>query len=798
MRKLLLAITSVLCIGTLSLNAQITGSTCININGSNLNNEHTYDIRLAQLGTDIKLTDPEVGSFSISASGGIEIVRVDTTASQVVIKSKKGITKDELFSRWGRGRINVWYSSGNEFDCGYSMGLHVSKNFDLTNGDYDNFFQVNGPSCVAPGDTVVFSVPPLVTMCYTASLDTYTWDLGGLVDANETNVLYWSADKSAVTLVAPDFGDTDFISVVLGSCNNSSHNLLTRSIYGKPAEPIINVPTCWEDSETITLSLDNYDTDVTYTWVLNNDTLATNSTTSSIDVNINDNPLFRAYSEFEVIVYADPIGGSCFGAVRGTNSFYKGIFDGTSISRISGDNEPCFINGQQKTLKIDKIGEQVVWELPQNWTGIGSSAQFSNDITPTVDAENGVITVKSLHSECLNSVTYDAYLKPSVSSITGNELVESGNTYTYTASATGADSYEWIIPGGYTYTPSTSSTIDLTVAGNGQSISPLQVRAIGVGGCEGEFASKIIGVAPTTPTSISFKNVDGTALTCYDINMVNTFIIYTDPIDANHAFEWDLGTWGTITSLDPNDNEITVTTTALYDGTYTVTVNSTTAAGAFSSSDYSDNFTITDNYSLNATNYDSYELLDEATMKFLSDSDTESVLLLNQSPAISNGRELWFINRYGEVQVDTRDRDNPVPFPLTKGYQLEVTYTQSNGCKVYEEVIGGAAAQSAMLKSASINTVDARANALRNEQLDVELFSLYPNPTQNFINIHLSNFDKDVLSSYRISSTSGQLMMRDEINSSNTKINLVNLITGNYIVLVKCGDKTEEKKFVKK
>ena len=103
-----------------------------------------------------------------------------------------------------------------------------------------------------------------------------------------------------------------------------------------------------------------------------------------------------------------------------------------------------------------------------------------------------------------------------------------------------------------------------------------------------------------------------------------------------------------------------------------------------------------------------------------------------------------------------------------------------------------------MLKSASINTVDARANALRNEQLDVELFSLYPNPTQNFINIHLSNFDKDVLSSYRISSTSGQLMMRDEINSSNTKINLVNLITGNYIVLVKCGDKTEEKKFVKK
>ena len=158
-------------------------------------------------------------------------------------------------------------------------------------------------------------------MCYTASLDTYTWDLGGLVDANETNVLYWSADKSAVTLVAPDFGDTDFISVVLGSCNNSSHNLLTRSIYGKPAEPIINVPTCWEDSETITLSLDNYDTDVTYTWVLNNDTLATNSTTSSIDVNINDNPLFRAYSEFEVIVYADPIGGSCFGAVSRITSY---------------------------------------------------------------------------------------------------------------------------------------------------------------------------------------------------------------------------------------------------------------------------------------------------------------------------------------------------------------------------------------------------------------------------------------------------------------------------------------------
>ena len=56
-------------------------------------------------------------------------------------------------------------------------------------------------------------------------------------------------------------------------------------------------------------------------------------------------------------------------------------------------------------------------------------------------------------------------------------------------------------------------------------------------------------------------------------------------------------------------------------------------------------------------------------------------VLLNQSPAISNGRELWFINRYGEVQVDTRDRDNPVPFPLTKGV---ITSYSIHYTKLYE------------------------------------------------------------------------------------------------------------------
>lgn len=783
----------------LNINAQITGQTCIDINGNNLYNEHVYDINLFQLGEGVKLTDPEVGAFSVSASGGIEIVRVDTLASQVIIKSKTGTTKDELFSRWGRGRINVWYSAGNEFDCGYSMGLHISKHFDLTNHDYDVSFQVNGPSCIAPGDTVVFSVPPLVTMSYTASHDTYKWNLGGLVMADESNILYWSSDYSAVTLVAPDFGDIDFVSVVLGSCNNDSHNLLTRSVYGKPATPVISGPACWESSDEVVLSIDNYDPKVTYTWVVNNDTLAINSTAKTIIVNINDNPLFRASSEFEVYVYADPIGGNCFGSVRGKYKFYKGIFKETTISRLKDDTEPCFNSGHQKTLKIDKMGETVVWELPQNWSGIGAAAQYSNNITPQIGAENGVIIVKSIYSECLNTVSYDAYLKPEIDSISGSGLVEEGQTYTYTAHGRGADTYKWIIPDGYSYTPTTSQTIELTVLGNGQSISPIQVKAIGEGSCEGVSISKMIGVAPTTPTSISFKKEDGTSLTCFDINMENTFVIYTDPIDANHAFEWDLGTWGTITSLNPNSNEITVATTALTDGTYTVKVKSTTAAGAFVSNEYSDDFTIIDNYSLlPLIPYPIFELQENGVKVNVEDNDTEVLFLKDGNPYLDNlGRELWGISRYGDIEVGGRP-PFVVDVPLESGYELRVIHTLFNGCKVYEEVVGGTETQSAMLKSAMDNAADTRIKALRAEQLDAELFTLYPNPTNNFINISLSKFDGEIPANYKIFSSNGRLVYESDIKSSITNVNVSGWSKGIYIVVVKYGDRTEEKKVIVK
>ncbi len=807
MNKLLLTLLCSLCIGALNLNAQITGdSTCININGNNLYNEHTYDINLYRLaekaGDEIGLTHPKVGSYSISTAGGIEIVKIDEAASQVTIRSKTGTTKDSLFSRWAKGRIHVRYSEGDGHDCGFGMGLSISKHFDLANHDYDNSFQVNGPSCVAPGDTVVFSVPPLVTMAYTPSHDSYDWDLGSLVLPDESNVLYWSSDYSAVTLVAPDFGDYNEISVVLGSCNDRSHNLLTRSIFGKPAEPKISGPSCWEDNNVVTFNIDNHDTDVTYTWVVNNDTLAINSTAKSLDVDINyykkgfGRP-FRNTSKFKVTVYANPIGGSCFGAVRGTYILHKGIFKETSIA--PKDSDPCFISGQQKTLEINTMGEEVVWELPQGWSGDGT-AQFSNNITPEVSAENGVIKVRALYSECKNEVTYAANLKPSVESISGNDIVEAGQSYTYTASSPGAESYEWIIPEGYSYTPTNSETIELTVLGNGKSISPIQVRAIGAGECTGDYISKTIGVSPTTPTSISFKKLNGTALTCYDINMTNTFKIYTDPIDANHAFVWDLGSWGTITSLDPNSNEITVTTTVLTAGNYTVKVKSTTAAGMFESNEYSDDITITDSFSLGTTNYDSYELYNGINKVGVTTSNTEAVLLKNGSPALLNARELWWVSdRYNDIGIDTR-ADPTIPFPLESPYKLEVTYTQPNGCKVYKEV-ATEAVRGAISEKELVSTLQATASERvrsRQSDFDRELFTLYPVPTDDFVNVKLSSLDKNITSSYRIYNSSGQLVLRDEINNSTTRINVSSLNAGNYIVVVKCGDRMEEKKVVKK
>ena len=193
---------------------------------------------------------------------------------------------------------------------------------------------------------------------------------------------------------------------------------------------------------------------------------------------------------------------------------------------ITGSTSPCQSSTQTYSIASVAGATSYTWTLPSGWSGNSTTTS----ITTTVGTNSGNITVRASNGcgssapQTLAVTVTPLPVQPGV--IAGNSPVCAGSSQTYTiAAVTGATSYTWTLPSGWTGS-STTTSINVTVGSAGGTISVSSNN-----GC-GSSSARTLAVAvnniPAQPGTI-FGNttVCQNSIQVYHINAVAGATSYT-------------------------------------------------------------------------------------------------------------------------------------------------------------------------------------------------------------------------------------------------------------------------------
>lgn len=225
---------------------------------------------------------------------------------------------------------------------------------------------------------------------------------------------------------------------------------------------------------------------------------------------------------------------------------------------ISGNTTVC--TGTTNTFSVAAVpgATSYTWTLPSGWTGNSTT----NSINATTAAANGTISVTA-NNACNSSeprtLSVGVNSLPAVAgNITGNTSMCSGTTNTYSIDpVSGATSYSWTLPSGWTGSSTTNSIT--TVAGT--SSGNIGVSAVNNCGASG---FKTLGVTVGSSQSIP-GSISGNTVVCP--NSSNIYSISAVSGATNYTWTLPSGWTGSSTT-----NSITVTSNS-NSGTISVVAN---------------------------------------------------------------------------------------------------------------------------------------------------------------------------------------------------------------------------------
>ena len=226
---------------------------------------------------------------------------------------------------------------------------------------------------------------------------------------------------------------------------------------------------------------------------------------------------------------------------------------------ITGNTTVCQGSSQSYSVPSVAGATSYTWTLPSGWTGTSTTTS----ITATVGSSSGNITVTAVNS-CGNStvrslaVTIVSGVPAAPGTITGNIIVCQGSSQTYSISAvSGATSYTWVLPTGWTGTSTTTSIIATVGAAGGN------VRVTANNSCGSSSATTLVVTVSPVPAQPSA--ITGNITVCQ-----GTSQSYSVPsVPGATSYTWTLPSGWTGTSTTTN---ITATVGAT-SGNITVTAN---------------------------------------------------------------------------------------------------------------------------------------------------------------------------------------------------------------------------------
>ncbi|MFC5271051.1 ice-binding family protein [Adhaeribacter terreus] len=221
------------------------------------------------------------------------------------------------------------------------------------------------------------------------------------------------------------------------------------------------------------------------------------------------------------------------------------------------------------------------WTVPAGWTI--TAGQGTNTITVTAGSSAGAVSVTATNgcgtgAAVAQVVTPATTVPPApgaiVSTTGGNPCAGQTNLVYTLVPVSGASTYNWTVPAGWTIT-SGQGTSSITVTA-GSTSGPISVVA--VNGC-GSSAASTLGLTPTTTPPPVPGNIAGNTVPCAG----STMNVYSIPVVSGaSSYNWTVPAGWTITS-GQGTNTITVTA-GNSNGSISVTASNACGAGSASTS----------------------------------------------------------------------------------------------------------------------------------------------------------------------------------------------------------------------
>lgn len=714
--------------------------------------------------------------LSWSVSGDLTIVSSSTTSPiNIVVKSNNnGRPPEDNCNNYldiasnafgfGKGRIYLNYTSGGT--CAQSIHFDVNKTF-------VQHPPIIGPTCIHIGDTVTYSICPILSVNLNAEIgqDTYYWttyhttaphydtlpngsDYTG-VPTGFTEI-YRSSDGSSITYLVGATYTGGTIKCRLGACNANGTSTESSLTLGLAAV----APTVTVDGNSYTLGstacIPTATSPITLTssvsgnWSTDNNAWTFNSNQSTV-IGATSVTLNMGQSTGKVFLTTF---GNC--AEPRVDTIIIGRNLGAPFSIISSTKDTCIDPSTNPTFSLtggDLGNASVDWTISPStgWTITGGGR---GSVITTAAASNAVSTLISASLDgCSGSVSVNVNVRPVIAdTIAGPKCITQGDvtTKTYSIPAVlNAVSYTWSNTA--TGWSGTSTTNSITYTPSGTSVGTISVVANSATDCSSAPVTVATNFIPLAPTPITIH--------CITVGDTGTTVISV-PLDPSLTYSWTISSnTGTIIG-GQGTNSITVHTLGnLGIDTVSVTASNGTCLPSPATTKYD---TLRNPYSI-----------------FLFTGATPNFFLVSGASA---SFVTWHITtKHGAVAGSGSSGTLSLDDPAYASTVYWADIIDANGCEFW-----------ASGTSSTLGVGPEARPALGDDAI------LYPNPASNVVNISLPSAKG--ATQIAIVNGEGKPLYNNSINTTSASINTSQWANGTYTVILisEEGTKTTKKLIISK
>lgn len=499
-----------------------------------------------------------------SASGNIVII--DSTATSAKFYSNGPL----------KGRIYYYFDDDplDSCKCGLgSVSIDVYKHFDAA-AKYG--VEIIGPDCITDGDSVVFSVNPILTANLHAGIgmDLYNWNIFDSLSAPYVkSIPYVSGDSSSVTFTVGKMTGNDSITIRVGLANEEYRIV---KYLGKSAPMPIVHDTCLPyNRSSFEVSVFNEDyPDLVYSWEYD-----PKWSTASFPTMYDGNQQKR----YHAVLYPDSGGvgtitvtasyGNDDACVSASKASFK-LFRSWGTDANVSIEEDCAHNGGDYVhfkLSTDQVPDGVypTWELPDGWEVYPNILDHSCDyLARPINSTNYIDTIEVWGKSCSkkDSCLAIVHIAPArVDSITNLTCLKSDSIYTFKVERLGRGpaptGYQWYINGEEVNGSDSIFTHRFT-----SGMTSLAVRSLGMYDCHADSTQIALTFQPTPPNSIIASD------TClFSGQPIETTLSIQTPIPGQ-TYHWSVPQGWNIAYEESDSSSVTYSASNANSGSYPIYV----------------------------------------------------------------------------------------------------------------------------------------------------------------------------------------------------------------------------------